>query len=505
MLLIEPDEMTINGACERLGSISLLLPLLALGCGSSPGNGGGGGNSQNQGGQGDLGGSGAGGLNVAGGAGQGSLAGSAGGGGAGKAGRGGSAGEVGGHGGGGLGGIAGQHATGGGSGGTGGALGTCSGPGGAAGAASAVAGASGQGVPISIGGGHYYMCTLVSGGSVKCAGLNDNGALGDPTVVYSSVPLVVPGIQSAVVLSVGDSHSCVVLSDGLVQCWGANSYDELGIGDAGPALSSTPVTVLDLCGAVDVSAGVYFTCAVLSNGSVACWGLNTRGVIGLETPDAIAFTPILISGINNAVKVAASTNHTCALLADHSVKCWGDGQLGQLGNGTDNGSISPVAAMGVTDAVDIVTGLDFTCVRTTAGLVQCWGTNDKGQIGTGTSAYVAYNAPQVVPGLSGVAAISASGANACAVLSTGRVVCWGVNDAGQTGMAPTNIYTVWSPTTVPNVLTAVRVGVGGEDSDGSACAILADGSMECWGSNSEGQLGTSVQFSSSTGPIAVSW
>jgi len=352
------------------------------------------------------------------------------------------------------------------------------------------------------------MCALFSGGSAKCAGQNNNGVLGgDPTTLdYSSSPLVIPGVQRAVVLSASDSHACVVLSSGLVQCWGGNSYDELGIGDAGPLVSSTPVTVLDLCGAVDVSAGYLFTCAVLANGSIACWGLNTRGTIGLATPGAIAFTPVLIPGINNAVKVAASTNHTCALLTDHTVKCWGDGQLGQLGNGVDNSSVSPVSAMGVTDAADIVTGLDFTCVRTAAGLVQCWGANDKGQIGTGDSTYVAYNAPHVVPGLSGVTTIAASGANVCAVLSTGGVMCWGVNDSGQTGTAPKNgIYTVWSPTMVPGVSTAVAVGLSGEDSDASACAILANGSMECWGDNSEGQLGTTVQFGSSTGPTAVSW
>jgi alpha-tubulin suppressor-like RCC1 family protein len=110
-----------------------------------------------------------------------------------------------------------------------------------------------------------------------------------------------------------------------------------------------------------------------------------------------------------------------------------------------------------------------------------------------------------VTGLTGAAHITAGPAFACALLSSGSISCWGVNDSDQVGPPQTNTFTYWSPITVSGVQGAIAVAAGGQDSDGFNCVVLSDRSVECWGDNSAGELGATTQYQSSPDPVLVSW
>ncbi len=217
---------------------------------------------------------------------------------------------------------------------------------------------------VSVGGDDT--CALLSNHTVECWGANGNGQLGDGTQNDSPTPVQVSGITNATAVSVGDSHTCAVLSDGTVDCWGDNGDGQLGDGvpdhdhrtdSIANDFSPTPVQVNDITTAISVSAGDYYTCALLVDGTVECWGANGSGQLGDGVPDHgngtdffghdFSRAPVPVSGITNATVVGAGDFHTCALLIDRTVECWGDNEFGQLGNGMSSGSSTPVNVVGL--------------------------------------------------------------------------------------------------------------------------------------------------------------
>ena len=197
-----------------------------------------------------------------------------------------------------------------------------------------------QAKPQKIGSGDLYSCSLLSDGTVKCWGLNGFGQLGDGTSNSSFVPVLVTGISNAISIAAGYSHTCAVLSDGTVKCWGWNGYGQLGDG-TGSYQSNVPVLVTGISNAISIAAGNGHTCAVLSDGTVKCWGWNGSGQLGDGTSNS-SNVPVLVTGISNAISIAAGNGHTCAVLSDGTVKCWGWNFYGQLGDGTGNPSYVPV-------------------------------------------------------------------------------------------------------------------------------------------------------------------
>jgi alpha-tubulin suppressor-like RCC1 family protein len=269
---------------------------------------------------------------------------------------------------------------------------------------------------ISAGG--YHTCALTSGGGAKCWGSNAYGQLGDGTTMQKTTPVAVSGLSSGVVaISGGYYHTCALTTGGGVKCWGYNEFGQLGDGTAsGPekcsetACSTTPVDVSGLTGGVTaISGGRDHTCALTSAGEVKCWGENGFGQLGDGTASgpekcpsgsACSTTPVDVVGLTSGVK-AISTGyfHTCALTSAGGVKCWGNDEHGQLGDGTASGpekcpgppggnpcSTTPVDVSGLTSgAAAISAGGAHTCALTTGGGVKCWGQNEYGQLGDGTT------------------------------------------------------------------------------------------------------------------------
>jgi len=192
-----------------------------------------------------------------------------------------------------------------------------------------------------------HTCAVLDSGSVKCWGDNWSGQLGDgSTIDDSNIPVDVLGITNAVDISAGGAHTCAVLDSGSVKCWGANWSGQLGDGSTSYE-NNVPVDVVGISDAISISAGNRHTCALLSSGAVKCWGDNEYGQLGDGSTIWYSNVPVDVVGINDAISISAGDDHTCALLSSGAVKCWGNDHYGQLGNGIFGYSNVPVDVVGI--------------------------------------------------------------------------------------------------------------------------------------------------------------
>jgi alpha-tubulin suppressor-like RCC1 family protein len=301
-----------------------------------------------------------------------------------------------------------------------------------------VRGLSGEVAAIAMGSGHT--CVLTSSGGVKCWGDDSSGELGQGTIeladgsrMDSVIPVDVIGLSSGVTaIAAGSTHTCALTSSGGVKCWGDNGSGELGNGTT--TLSNIPVDVTGLSsGVMAIAAGSNYTCALTSSGEVKCWGQNDYGQLGDGTTTNSSIPVDVIGLTNGIVAITAGGSHGCALTSSGEVKCWGWNSNGQLGNQSDTDSSVPVKIIGLSSGVISLSAGDMhTCALTSDGGVKCWGYNHFGELGDGTS--TASNVPVDVNGLSGqVIAISLGSSYTCALITGGGAKCWGENEFGKLG------------------------------------------------------------------------
>jgi len=282
-------------------------------------------------------------------------------------------------------------------------------------------------------------------------------------------------------LAVGTSHSCAVTVEGGVTCFGVDDDEQLGTPGANANTEGPGELVPGLSDVVSVGVGVGHTCALTSTGSVYCWGDNTLGQTSNTGANGNVDPLEVPLGGKVARELAVGANHTCALLTDGGLLCWGAGTAGQLGDGNFNHNPVPVAPVGATGIRTIAAGDDHTCAITLPGQVWCWGSDDEGQLGNGAASHfgVAVQA-EVGP----VVAIGVGARHSCAILDDGTARCWGDNGSSQLGTGLVTA-TVDAPTDV-QLLSGVVAITGG---DAHTCALQADGDAFCWGANGNGQLG----------------
>lgn len=245
---------------------------------------------------------------------------------------------------------------------------------------------------------------------------------------------------------------------------------------------------------VKVTTGYFHSCALRSNGLVKCWGQNNFGQLGngLTTNSNLP----VVANIGSVVKtIDGGSNFTCALISDGTVKCWGQNDVGQLGNNTTINSLVPVAAIGINNAIDIAAGVMHACALLNNGTIKCWGDNYYGGLGSNVSNSLV---PIQVVGINNAAGISVE-TGSCAVLSTGQVKCWGKNAYGQLGNGNNTDSNL--PVFVSGISNARVVAVGSVH----GCAILTTGQVKCWGDDSMGAIGNGEPMSGSFNtPVLIS-
>ena len=335
---------------------------------------------------------------------------------------------------------------------------------------------------VALSAGGSASCLLRQDGGVSCWGRNDDGQLGDGTLTPRSTGVRVSGLTDAIALAAGERHACAVRAAGSVVCWGADDTGQLG--DGGGVDQRTPIAVPGVAGATAVVAGSGFSCALLADRSAVCWGDDSDGEIGDGAPGATPRAPTPVLGLAGVRSLSAHWQHACAVLVDGSVACWGSNASGQLGDGTQVNRAQPVAVPGLQNVVAVATGLSHTCAMS-AGAIHCWGDNSQGQLGsnaTGTSSSTTQ--PTLVPIVIDPVAIAAGAQHTCAVRLNGQVLCWGQNSTGQLGEG--TMSSVPEPFPVTGLANGVKVTAGATFS----CAVTNDGAIFCWGDDHYGQLGT---------------
>jgi alpha-tubulin suppressor-like RCC1 family protein len=251
-----------------------------------------------------------------------------------------------------------------------------------------------------------HACASLKSGAVECWGSDVGGMLGNgrSSGTYSS-PVEASGITNAVSVSVGGDASCAVLSTGHVDCWGETTDFPFIVKKEG---SSVPVEIEGISTAEQVSVGEGTACAVLADGHIECWGYGEIGYLGtgeLNGPelcgeDNCSRKPLEVTGISDASSVsipAGELGAPCAVLTTGSVKCWGDGEDGGFGNGEKGEKArtgTPVEVSDIKTATAVATGGSYgaTCALLSGGTVDCWGMNLHGALG-----YKPHESEEVVP------------------------------------------------------------------------------------------------------------
>jgi hypothetical protein len=264
----------------------------------------------------------------------------------------------------------------------------------------------------------------------------------------------------------GGGHKCALLTDGTVRCWGSNTRGQLG--DGTQSARTAPVVVSELQDAVMISAGAQSTCAVVLDGTLRCWGDNTRGQLGVGTMmDQV--TPVQIPQLMDIVSVSVGGLHTCVVLANGTVKCWGSNNGGQVGAGSSSTApiLSPNGVKGVVGASTVFAYNNQTCAVLRDGAAQCWGDGFLGDASTSSSL-----TPVNVKAPRNIVSIAIGPFHACSLHGDRLVYCWGPSAlGGNNTMGAVN----QDPSFVLST-TAVALGIGVY----STCIIQPDGTMAWW-------------------------
>ena len=277
-------------------------------------------------------------------------------------------------------------------------------------------------------------------------------------------------------IAAGDSGSCAVYSDGIVWCWGDNTWGQLGTSN--PVGDPTPGTVEGIPCVQQVTLGAEHTCALQSSGAVWCWGRNIFGQLGDGTRSN-ANRPVHVEALEPAVAIDARGFMTCALLADGRARCWGTNDDGELGDGTKEDRDTPTPLLGVSDAIAVAAGRKHGCALRPGGEISCWGSNTQGQLGDPSLAKDV-PVPTPIDTVQNAQALSLDFRASCALHVDATVSCWGENSWGKLGDG--TLENRPTPALVQGLTSVAQVDMG----IAHACARLHDGTLSCWGFNGLG-------------------
>ncbi|MDF2697709.1 MAG: hypothetical protein K0S65_6092 [Labilithrix sp.] len=358
--------------------------------------------------------------------------------------------------------------------------------------------------PVRIVAGQNHFCVLMSDKSVRCWGGNDKGTLGGGKV---------DGLANVVQLSAAALTTCALLEDGSVSCWGANDFGQLGLAVDPPVVDwddhPTPSPV-DLSGgrATRVDVGQRSACAVLESGDAVCWGDNEWGQLA-RSRDFWNGGPAKLEGLSGKTTRTAAGTHTAFAIDDQGVlSSWGavagaeGSAAGRVASSTPD--LHPATLFGGPFTSFAVSstyiywpqspnpyeslppeGIGHAC-GVVSGVLHCWGESRVGAMGVGVPGLIVFPTAVVTRGLAYPQQVAVSRENTCARFTDGTVQCTGDNTHGQLGRAgAAGLFVDYFALADGFTKHAVQVAV----SDDAVCALVQGGTVSCWGGNSHGELG----------------
>ncbi len=275
------------------------------------------------------------------------------------------------------------------------------------------------------------------------------------------------------------SSRCAIVSPGTLKCWGFNGQGM--VGDNSTTNRSTAVIVdsgTNYSSVVTDSNGS--TCAITTGGNLKCWGSNTFGAVGVGTATATYTTPQTVNGGTLYSKVSHGGLTGCGITSAGVLKCWGNSYAGQTGSGSTTYVNAPTIIDGGTNYIDISAG-QTTCGVTSTGVLKCWGSGSGGSIGDG--GVTQRNIPVVVDGGTLYSKVSVGNFHGCAITQAGALKCWGYNSDGQLGDGTTTQRN--TPVLIDSGVSYAKIFTGPINT----CGITVTYILKCWGRNNVGQLG----------------
>ncbi|MEK7410497.1 MAG: hypothetical protein AAB327_03800, partial [Actinomycetota bacterium] len=387
--------------------------------------------------------------------------------------------------------------------------------------------------------GDAFSCVILDDASAKCFGLGADGQLGSGSTsnigdglgasVSASAAIALGSGLSTRAIATGASHACALLNNYSVKCWGSGVYGRLGYGDT-TSRGSTSASMGDALATVDlgtgrsarmISAGAQHSCALLDNNSVKCWGRGANGQLGIGNTQTRGDEPgemgdsaaaIAFGSGRVARSIATGATHSCAVLDNYSVKCWGDNSYGQLGQGNlttigdgIGSSVFASAAIALGSgrlARAIAAGDVHTCALLDDGNVKCWGGGGNGRLGSGAATDIGDGPNEMGDALAPVSlssgrtaiAITAGAAHTCALLDNYAVKCWGSGADGRLGYGNQNNVGD-NAGQMGDALPVVALGTGRTAravvaAAAHTCVILDNNTVKCWGNGGSGRRGS---------------
>lgn len=352
--------------------------------------------------------------------------------------------------------------------------------------------------------GQSSACAVSDAGEVWCWGSNNKFQSASKLSNFESTPFRLIGINDALQVAVGREHACALLKTKRVVCWGSNEFGQLGTGFESANLASSPFPeyVNGLVDAASIYAGDDHNCAITSDKELFCWGLNSRGQVGQLFKDesrqingrAVVAQAERVD-IPQVVDIGLGTAHSCVVTVQGYVHCFGSNLYGQLAQGWGvEKSFKPLLVGSIVDAKRIDASGNSTCITDKAKSMRCWGAGGSGQLGnldTGDLALPTNSSLSL--GKYVIDEFSVGNRSTCAKLDNSVVYCWGSRLFGQVGSSNLDLVSLSPFSSIQYPLNdATQIESGGDFS----CVLT--GNIWCWGRNNLGQLGQMTNSTFST-------
>ncbi|MCH9664210.1 MAG: putative Ig domain-containing protein [Gammaproteobacteria bacterium] len=280
-----------------------------------------------------------------------------------------------------------------------------------------------------------HTCAINFGNQLYCWGDNEFRRLGTFSPENRTSPTLVNESTNWIQVSAGSFHTCAVNSSSELYCWGQGLNAKLGLGDNYDR--ARPTQVGSTANWRQASAGEQHTCAINSSSELYCWGSGVNGKVGLGN-NSTQVSPAQVGIATNWTQVSVSQSHSCAVNSADELYCWGSGDNGRLGLSIDtNNRTAPTQVASATSWSQVSAGSAHTCAVAAADTLYCWGEGDNGRLGQGTDT-ADKNIPTQVGTDTDWAMVSAGEAHTCASKTDNQLFCWGKGTSGQLGLGNNN-------------------------------------------------------------------